>query len=250
MDKKYRDLIAREFKSTCDRTLERMSKSESYKPFHEALLTNEILTYSAFERSFSTSFGQRAIEEISKYVVLGNGASEAMRQKETTVELTPEVIASIDNYIRHLRSGSASSLEKDFGHALNALPQIKTKPLESIRVISDLWWKKDGVDNYISIKTVKPNIDQTAVAKQDMLTLKAYDNSCNVYFGLYYNPFGESRDDYRHNPPQTIFNMQTEPTVLIGRDYWDTLGGTGTYEEVLEIAAAVGEETRKRLKSL
>ena len=250
MKQKYRDLIAREFKDTCERTLERMAANTSYKPFHEALLTNEILTFSAFERSFSTSFGQRAIEEISKYVVLGNGATEAMRQKETTVKLTEETIASIDTYIRHLRSGNATSREKEFDYALRTLPVGTSGRTETIRVISDLWWRKDGVDNYVSIKTVKPNIDQTAVAKQDMLTLKLFDATCNVYFGLYYNPFGEKRADYSHNPPQTIFNMKTEPTVLIGRDYWDTLGGPGTYEEVLDIAASVGADTRKKLQSL
>jgi len=37
------------------------------------------------------------------------------------------------------------------------------------RIISDLWWFKDGINHYMSIKTVKPNIDQTAVAKQDLL---------------------------------------------------------------------------------
>ena len=40
-----------------------------------------------------------------------------------------------------------------------------------------------------------------------------------------------------------IFNFNTDPCVLIGKDYWDTLGGVGFYEEVLAIADQVGERT-------
>lgn len=250
MKQEYKDLIANEFRSTCERTIERVAKKEDHKPFHEALLTSDILTYSAFERSFSTSFGQRAIEEISRYVVLANGATAAKRQKETIVSLPAKAISEIDAYLRYLRSGNATNSEKDFENALRKIMLRDGGSYEDVRIISDLWWNKDGINNYASIKTVKPNIDQTAVAKQDMLMLKAFDNACNVYFGLYYNPFGEDRESYTHNPPQAIFNMRTEPTVLIGRDYWDTLGGPGTYEELLEIAADVGEETRKKLQSL
>jgi hypothetical protein len=100
----------------------------------------------------------------------------------------------------------------------------------------------------MSIKTVKPNIDQTAVAKQDLLRLKLAERECRVYFGLYYNPYGEDRMDYAHNPPMGIFNFHSDQSVLIGRDYWETLGGEGCYEEILEIAEDVGSETRAMIE--
>ncbi len=115
------------------------------------------------------------------------------------------------------------------------------------RVISDLWWSRDGVENFLSIKTVKPNLDQTAEAKRDLLKLAAEDPNRNVYFGLYYNPYGELSTDYAWTPPMSIFDMHNDASVLIGRDYWDTLGGAGTYEEVLEIAEEVGAQMRPKL---
>ena len=39
-----------------------------------------------------------------------------------------------------------------------------------------------------------------------------------------------------------IFNFHSDPCVLIGRDYWDTIGGEGTYDTVLEIARSVSQE--------
>jgi hypothetical protein len=118
------------------------------------------------------------------------------------------------------------------------------------RIISDLWWFKNGIAHYMSIKTVKPNIDQTAAAKQDLLRLALSDFSCEVYFGLAYNPYGEDSSSYAHNPPMGIFDFHNDEVVLIGRDYWDTLGGRGCYEDILEIAKNVGEETRLILEKL
>lgn len=113
-----------------------------------------------------------------------------------------------------------------------------------------MWWNKDGIDNYMSIKTVKPNIDQTAVAKQDCLHLVMANPNCNAYFGLPYNPFGENREDYSFNPPMGIFDFRHDPVVLIGADMWDTVGGEGCYNEILEIANQVGIETKEKISRL
>lgn len=103
-----------------------------------------------------------------------------------------------------------------------------------IRIISDLWWQKDGINNYISLKTVKPNIDQTAVAKED----------CP------YNPYGENKSEYAHNPPMGIFDFHHDSVVLIGKDMWDTIGVAGCYEELIDIARAVGVETKQTISRM
>lgn len=85
MDKKYRDLIAQEFRSCVNGTISRISESETYRPFHTALLSEEVIFWSRFERSFSTSFGQRVIEGIAKIVAFSNGAEDVQRQRTTLV---------------------------------------------------------------------------------------------------------------------------------------------------------------------
>ena len=113
-----------------------------------------------------------------------------------------------------------------------------------------MWWKKDGIDNYISLKTVKPNIDQTVVAKEDCLFLSLANPSCNAYFGLPYNPYGETKSDYCFSPPMGIFDFHHDPIVLIGREMWDTIGGDGCYEEILSIAYEIGRETKEIIKNI
>ena len=88
MDTKYRELIANEFRNCVQGTIYRITRNEqTYRPFHTALLSEEVIFWSAFERSFSTSFGQRVIEELAKLVAFANGADAAERQRETYIEL-------------------------------------------------------------------------------------------------------------------------------------------------------------------
>lgn len=244
MDEKYRNLITNEFRSCVKETIKRMSDEETNRPFHEALLSKNVLKWSRFERSFSTSFGQKTIENISKYAALSGGASKVERQKETLCVIDINQLKAIDHNIELCRNGHPTNWN-------DSLQEIKTVKKSgettSVRVISDLWWIKDGINNYLSIKTVKPNIDQTAVAKSDSLKLKIFDSECNPYFGLYYNPYGENKDDYAHHPPMTIFNMRHDHIVLIGKEYWDLLGGIGFYEELLKIAKEVGADTQEMI---
>ena len=242
MEQKYYNLIYSEFMSCVTSTVQRMEKADTRRPFHEALLSKEALFWSRFERSFSTSFGQRTIERISEYAVMSNGASQVKRQKETFVNLDQNVAIAIDQNIEGSREGKFYNWEHSLSQVLST---EKSGKIIRIRVISDLWWKKDDINNYVSIKTVQPNIDQTAVSKSDCLKLKVNDPFCNVYFGLYYNPYGSRRCDYAFNPPKKIYDMVHDPVVLIGKDYWDCLGGEGFYEEVLGIAQDVGSQTKE-----
>lgn len=244
MDKKYRKMIATEFRNCVNHTIRRLQVEATYRPFHSALLSEEALFWSRFERSFSTSFGQRVIEEIARIVALSNGASIAQRQKETFIKLDNAYVIAISTHIQELRNGKKFNWSTTI-RTLRSIPMSGTTT--TLRIISDLWWQKNGINNYISLKTVKPNIDQTAVAKEDCLYLSLADPYCNAYFGLPYNPYGENKEDYAHNPPMGIFDFHHDPVVLIGKEMWDTIGGSGCYEELIDIAQEVGRETKQTI---
>jgi hypothetical protein len=246
MEKHYEEAIAQEFRGCVDNTFRRLEAEPTLKPFHEALLSKEAIFWSRFERSFSTSFGQRVIEKLSQIVALAYGAEEAVIGKRTDCPLTQDQLRAIDAHIYALRSGSLRpNWAEDLGRILN----IKGGDGLVEQVISDLWYRRGGIEHFVSIKTVKPNIDQTAQAKRDLLKIKVAYPGCNVYFGLYYNPFGEKKSDYKWSFPFTIFDMHNDEVVLIGREYWETIGGDGAYDRILEIACAVGKETIEKVKA-
>lgn len=244
------NFIADEFLACVQNTIGRIQHEDTHRPFHAALLSEQALFWSRFERSFSTSFGQRVIEQISKAAAFNGGAQFAETQKETLVTLPLDQINAIEEHISGLRNSRAQR-PANWSIDVSELSAVRgVQGTQQLRVISDLWWQKDGINNYMSIKTVKPNIDQTAEAKRDLLKLKLSDPSANVYYGLYYNPYGNFKQDYAWSPPMRIFNFNTDPCVLIGKEYWDTLGGNGFYEEVLAIARQVGETTRRQIQGL
>jgi len=116
-----------------------------------------------------------------------------------------------------------------------------------VRVISDLYLKKKVQEIFISIKTVKPNLDQTEIVKKDMLLLKAHNPNYQTYFGLFYNPGGEERQDYNWMIPFKLFDLHHDECVLIGKDFWNTIGGQNTYADLIEIFAEVGAYTKQRI---
>jgi len=250
MKKETADKVKYEFKSCVDNTIERLKKAKgNYRPFHSKLLSEEILKASMFERSFSTSFGQRVIERISKVIASDvNGTEEVENQKNTIINISKFTTASIHEHLQQLRDnmlGRKASWNEDYKIIIKSKEET-----EEQRVISDLWFKRDGIDYFFSIKTVKPNIDQTMEAKRDVLRLKATLPNSYPYFALPYNPYGEIKKNYKHSPPFKIFDMINDDVVLIGQEYWDIIGGKGTYQSLLELVEQVGIETRKTLSKL
>lgn len=233
-------------RSCITRTLKRTSENKTYRPFHESLLTKELVNASSFERSFSTSFGQGPIEEISQLIANDFGF-ETKRQKETYVNIFKGAMDEIERICSSLRSGEKIP---NWNQEIKRIEAYQKGDNEVRRVISDLWLMKDGIETFISIKTVKPNLDQTEIAKKDMFLLKAHNPKYQTYIGLFYNPGGPNRSDYNWTLPFKIFNMYTDEAVLIGKDYWNKLGDNNTYTELLKIFEKVGIETREQISRL
>jgi len=210
--------IADEFKNCIKNSLKRIKNSDGdYRPFHRRLLNEEILKFSKFERSFSTSFGQRVVEKISNIIVLSiPNTSNVENQKKTKIQISKDCLSKIEEHLINLRDNT-----------LNRKPNwiLDTKDIESnkseieLRVISDLYFKRNNIDYFFSLKTVKPNIDQVAEAKRDMLKLFANNPNSKMYFAIPYNPYGENKNEYAHTPPFQIFDMINDSCVLIGKDY-------------------------------
>lgn len=244
----FENAIRQEFLNCATNTIIRLKKEPTKMPFHEALMSKEAIFWSRFERSFSTSFGQSVIERISALLARATNAENVTPQKDTIVEVDNSLYSAISQHIEALRekgTGAVADWHKEIDH-LRSLPPSGSKV--TVRVRSDLYYERNGTPHFFSIKTVKPNIDQTAAAKKDLLLLKTANLDCKPYFALYYNPFGEERENYSWSPPKKIFNFHTDECVLIGKDYWDTIGGNGSYEDILNIARSIGPEVQKLIE--
>ena len=188
-------------------------------PFGSRVVPPEIWKGSRFERSFVTSFGQGVFEEAIDTLLAGQRGAAAPAPPDWAAEVAH--IASLDNP-RHI--------------------DVKTR--------FDLYvLRPDGAEEYYSLKTVKPNLDQTEIAKRDMLRITAAKPGCSAFLGLPYNPYGEGRV-YGWTMPDKLFNMNDCPAVLIGAGFWNSVGHDGnTYRELLEVFDEIGVEFHRRIRS-
>lgn len=95
---------------------------------------------------------------------------------------------------------------------------------------------------FAEIKSPLPNLDIAAESKKKILTFVALhaDQNPQAYLAFPYNPF-LTREQYHH--PFTAHIMDMDKEVLIGKEFWDTIGGESTYEQLLAIIAQVRKRT-------
>lgn len=48
--------------------------------------------------------------------------------------------------------------------------------------------------------------------------------------------------------PMRWFDMRHERIVVMGKEFWDILGGTGTYEELMNLFKEIGKVTKERIR--
>ncbi len=114
--------------------------------------------------------------------------------------------------------------------------------------------RKNGEEIYLEIKGPKPNKNEMRAAKRDLLEIYAMRAAAGkrvkIFLGMYYNPYFPRKYD-RWTCLKFFDNGQD---FLVGKDFWDFLGGKGAYEDLITIYESVGKEIRpaleKKLKSM
>ena len=219
-------------------------------PFGGRLVPMEVWKSSTFERSFVTSLGQGIYEQLAKIIAEGSGAVTVVNQYVETFQINTFRSSRIDTLLSRQRR---SDLRPDWEEEVNGLMSLEHPDMTTVRSISDLFIERsDGGREYYSLKTVKPNLDQTEIAKRDMLKLKAFNPDYETYFCLPFNPAGEGNlyRKAKHTMPYKIFNMDEDECVLMGAELWNKIGDNpDTFNEMLEIFSEVGELSAKRIRT-
>lgn len=215
-------------------------------PFLAELLRDERFVRSTrFERSLRSSLGSAGYEEIARVVAKDAGA-QARRGVRLQLQVTTGQRQRIDELLAKRHNPDAPA---NWESELEDLRKVPKECPASEDVTVDLQVCRGDEHLLFFMKTVKPNLDQTREAKRYMLFVWAHQFNTGeppllkTYFALPYNPFGEGQK-YTWRYPWWYFDMHGDP-VLIGRAFWDLLGGEGTYERVLRAFRLAGEKCRE-----
>ncbi len=217
------------------------SRKGDLKPFHESLLPDGLLTIGEFERSFSTKLGT-TFEECARLIALDHHKN-ARRGYRVAGNISLQAIGRIEEIVSDISSGGIKSGYLGYVEEIVA---VAGEGESVARVsIADLYIERiDGSELFFEIKSPKPNKGQCLEATNRQLQIHGITHEryprVRAYFASAYNPWGVDKSTYKHS--FAVNYMDLEDEVLIGKEFWDLVGGEGTYEEVLEIYQEVGRE--------
>lgn len=224
-------------------------KHHAAKPLYAALVPDEIFKGSHFERRFVTPFGG-AWERLAKAVATEyHGHCATGHTIEGTVGAESlRRIQEVLNRLEH-RSGGNHRIHPDWEGELRYIREGKGEAVP-VSVTCDLYVdsRATGKKYAVELKGPLPNSDQTKVSKEKMFKLLAMDGHPvdYAYYALPYNPYGR-KADYQWSFPRRWFDMTADPCVLIGEEFWDLMGGEGTYRQFIREVNALGVGYKERI---
>lgn len=213
-------------------------------PFHKLFLNDAGLIAAKRERSAVTRMGMFLFPRLAKSIASERYQQVILEHKMQGL-IAKSTVDAIARIARELRSG-----QRRPNHAAELAEVLHVddhgdQEMVSVRVIADIFigdFERGPL--FVEIKTPKPNLDIGAATKQKILTflaLLARDNP-QAYVAFPYNPY-PTRADYSHSLTKKIMDVRDE--ILIGEEFWDTIGSTGTFDQLLEVIEEVSSVLRK-----
>lgn len=90
--------------------------------------------------------------------------------------------------------------------------------------------------------------NQVRVSKEKILKLMAMTEAQvkSAFFVLPYNIHGEE-SDCLGSTIDCWFDINNDPCIMIGREFWDFIGGHGTYDELIRTINQLGIQYKRRI---
>ncbi len=236
---KIKDLLSNKI----EKKLKSYGRETTSMPFLARLIQdNEKIAAYSFIHSMATTLGMSIYEDVS-VILASENSEECFRNYGVGGVISKKQKSVIGNVIAKLRNGERKAdikLERE--EVLEALSE--SGEFQKSGNIADFFMKRDGQEYYFEIKTVKPNIDVFEKSKTKLLEWIARKRKpVNVFLAFPYNPY--------YPKPYSRFTesgmMDAPNDFLVGEEYWDFIGGKGTFPELLKTFDEVGKEFKEQL---
>lgn len=258
MNTKVKEAILNVIQTMMDRVMDKVlitdpfvaEKHHASKPLYAALVPDEIFKGSHFERRFVTPFGS-VWEKLAVQVALahhGNcfqGASVQGTIGEESLKRIQEVLNTLEHGVNGTKK-EKPDWDRELAYILNGGGNpIPVSVTCDILIVS----KITGETYAFELKAPLPNSDQTKVSKEKMFKLLAMNEHRvnHAYYALVYNPYGKNKEDYAWSFPKRWFDMTHDRSVLIGEEFWDFIGGQGTYQSFIAEINKLGAAYKVRI---
>lgn len=221
------------------------SRETTYMPFFSKIMQNEsIVKMYSFSISIATSLGQSIYEQIGS-IAASESSDISTRSWKSELKVDKNRKNKIEEIVDELRNGTRRVNKQNEIKEILSIPNKDLVSVKDGRTV-DLYIKKGKTEYYCEIKTVKPNIDTFTKTKHKLLTWVARANKpINSFLVFPYNPYYPEK--YERFSQSGVIGTDE---MLIGEQFWDFLGGKGTYDEVLSIFDQVGKKYAPEIKKM
>ena len=229
------------------------NKFENYKPetssmpFHTRLLGKDRMALYSFIQSLNTNFGTSIFEPVAEELALKHFDS-IKRQMAVANTITKEAQRTIQDIMDSLESGNSKPNKKEEIARILAVAQNgDVSTIKPTKV--DLFLQKDNNVYLIDIKTAKPNKGGFKEFKRTLLTWVACFAHANPNLNIQsliaipYNPYEPK--PYERWTMAGMLDLESE--LKVAEEFWDFLGGKGSYDLILSAFEEVGCEMREEI---
>ncbi|HGE69231.1 TPA: TdeIII family type II restriction endonuclease [Candidatus Poribacteria bacterium] len=224
------------------------NKFQSYKPetnnmpFHYRLLGRDRMALFSFIHSLNTTFGTSIFEPVAETLA---GLNFPIAQKQFVVgdTISEQAQAEIQHIINELTMGKNPNKQNEIERIRKVCNKGIMNKLRTVKV--DLFVKSiDGIIHLFDLKTAKPNISNFKDFKRTLLEwiaiYLAQNPNADVYsyIAIPYNPYEPK--PYERWTLKGMLDLDNE--LKVAEEFWDFLGGRGTYSELLNCFERAGIE--------
>jgi len=248
LTKEQKDKVKEVLRISLHKKFQNYDPEPASMPFHTRLLGKDRLALYSFIHSLNTNFGTSIFEPVG-LVLAQNSFKMATSQ------------ASAGNQISE---GAQNEIQKIIdGLTIAAVPPNKKEEIEKIRKVCqsgkmikvrptrvDLMFEsKEGEYFLFDIKTSKPNAGGFKEFKRTLLEWVAVILSknpkakVNTFIAIPYNPY--EPEPYSRWTIRGMLDLDNE--LKVAEEFWNFLGGKGTYKDLLDCFEKVGIELRDEI---
>ncbi len=245
---KEQKIFIKDVIKTCVRKKFQNYKPESSNmPFHYRLLGKDRLALYSFIHSLNTSFGTSIFEPVA-VALAKNHFKKAEAQYVLGTAISEEVQNKIQQIINNLSTGKDPNKKNEIEAIRKICQSGKMNHFRTVKV--DLFVESaDGEKFLFDLKTAKPNISNFKDFKRTLLEwigielAKNTASKVNSLIAIPYNPY--EPEPYQRWTLKGMLDIDNE--LKVANEFWDFLGGSGAYEELLKCFEIAGIELRPEI---
>lgn len=217
-------------------------------PFHTRLLGKDRMALFSFIHSLNTNFGTTIFEPVA--IALAKTTFKSAEKQQTA---GGTISSEAQNAIQTIMDDLTTA--RKLPNKLQEIERIRgvcqkgeMKEVKPTKVDVKLVSKNDEIF-LIDIKSAKPNIGEFKGYKRTLLewvavTLAEHPKAhIHTLLAIPYNPYEPK--EYRRWTMRGMIDLEYE--LKVAAEFWDFLGGIGSYETLLHIFEKVGMELRPEI---